>query len=175
MWCNNEHCISGYFQGRGKKYRARSKLMRMETMTFVWMLTLLPILHAWVTPTPVDSLLYFQRIDQACKWRSGWLSFKHIYPVRVIYYYSNICSIFNLYTENWRVNALTLLISIILIGDASQPNVDIRLEALFDLIDFSGVSSITSDETVRLSSLLIKRMSWTSELNFFVSSRLFCW
>jgi hypothetical protein len=48
----------------------------------------------------------------------------------------------------YRVNALTLLISIVLIGESSQPNVDIRLEALFDLIDFSSVSSITIEESV---------------------------
>ena len=49
----------------------------------------------------------------------------------------------------FRVNALTLLVSIVLIGESSQPNVDIRLEALFDLLDFSGASSLSMEETVR--------------------------
>lgn len=54
------------------------------------------------------------------------------------------------HNNSGRVNALTLLVSIVLIGESSQTNVDIRLEALFDLIDFSGVASISMEESTIL-------------------------
>lgn len=57
------------------------------------------------------------------------------------------------------VNALTLLVSIVLIGESSQTSVDIRLEALFDLIDFSCVSSITIEETTILLIIISTAMS----------------
>jgi hypothetical protein len=49
----------------------------------------------------------------------------------------------------YRVNAITLLISIISLGNSENRNEVGRLEAIFDLMDFSHNSQISLDELVR--------------------------
>jgi hypothetical protein len=56
------------------------------------------------------------------------------------------------------INALTLLISIIVLADASKRNESVRLFAVFDLLDFSKGNSISFDELVGI--LFIAMQLW---------------
>jgi hypothetical protein len=47
------------------------------------------------------------------------------------------------------INALTLLISVISLGNSENRNETGRLESLFDLVDFNRSSQISLDELVR--------------------------
>jgi hypothetical protein len=47
-----------------------------------------------------------------------------------------------------RVNALTLLSTVVCLADASQQMLETRAGAIFDLFDFDGTAQINQDETV---------------------------
>ena len=47
-----------------------------------------------------------------------------------------------------RVNSVTFLSTLLLIGDANQRNENARLEALFGLMDFNNSNQMAPDELV---------------------------
>ena len=51
----------------------------------------------------------------------------------------------------YRVNAITMLIAIVCLGENKQLMLETRLETMFDLMDFSNSGQITTDELVRSS------------------------
>lgn len=48
----------------------------------------------------------------------------------------------------YRVNSITFLCAILLIGDCNHRNETVRLEALFALVDFNNGNQISPDELV---------------------------
>lgn len=47
-----------------------------------------------------------------------------------------------------RINGITFLAAVILLGEANQRNENARLEALFSLVDFNNCGQISADELV---------------------------
>ena len=80
---------------------------------------------------------------------------KYIYVyLRYIYIYKHPPRYYLLFTIRiYRINAVTLLISIISLGNAENRNEVGRLGAIFDLMDFSHNSQISLDELVSIISL----------------------
>jgi Ca2+-binding EF-hand superfamily protein len=49
-----------------------------------------------------------------------------------------------------RVNAITLLVTIIALGNSDNRNENARLESIFDLMDFNSAGKISTDEFVSI-------------------------